>query len=310
MKRWTGLIWLLLGLVLVACTTRTKEPVTATPTAIPIATPTPTQPPPVEPTPPTFATDAPEAEPGCTVRVAGLNLRAGPGTAFAPPLDTLSQGTELEPVGFSAAGFPEDNWILVRVRQDQQEGWVSASSQFVDCTVDPATLPLAVPPPTPTAVPQPTPELLAFVPVDGGGGEVANLRNDNPFKEGRNITLPGIAQSEVAEPMVFHDQIVFQVEVWDKSVGTADGEGIRHVEFVIRDGGQVVHERTENNAGYCVFGGGEPDCTVWVFSEHGNKWPSGYPVREGVRYDVSVTIVADSGETADWMWGFQVDLPW
>lgn len=173
-----------------------------------------------------------------------------------------------------------------------------------------ATLVVATPPPTPTILPEPTRELLAFVPVDGGGGEVVNLRNDNSFKEGRNITLPGVAQSEVSEPMVFGDQIVFQVEVWDKSAGTADGEGIRHVEFVIRDGEQVVHERTEYNAGYCVFGGGEPDCVVWVFGEHGDKWPSGYPVREGVRYDVSAIIVADSGETADWMWSFQVDLPW
>jgi hypothetical protein len=159
-------------------------------------------------------------------------------------------------------------------------------------------------------VPEPTRELLAFVPVDGGGGEVVNLRNDNPFKEGRNITLPGIAQYEVTEPVVFHDQIVFQVEVWDKNVGTRDGEGIQHVEFVIRDGEQVVHERIERHAGYCVFGGGEPDCAVWTFSEHAKKWPSGHPVREGVRYDVSAIIVADSGETADWMWSFKVDLPW
>jgi hypothetical protein len=109
--------------------------------------------------------------------------------------------------------------------------------------------------------------------------------------------------------MVFHDRIVFQVEVFDKNKGHADGQGIQQVEFTIMDGDEVVHERTERNAGYCAFGGGEPDCTVWVFHEHGNTWPMGQYVREGVLYDVDVHIVADSGDTADWMWSFQVDLP-
>ena len=58
--------------------------------------------------------------------------------------------------------------------------------------------------------------------------------------------------------------------------GSTDGAGIESVTFIIRDEtGKKVHERTERNAGYCVFGGGEPDCTVWRFSEHGDKWPGG-----------------------------------
>jgi hypothetical protein len=317
-----------LGLVLAACSASAEEQEVAS-----LATPTPTHTPapativPTATTPPEEVTATATASPGCTVQVSALNLRSGPGTVFEPPLVALAQGTELEPLGFSAVGFPEDGWITVRVRQSGQTGWVSASPQLVDCDIDLASLPPADPPPTPTAAPTstaaptpttaptptaaPTPPrvLLAFVPVDGGGDEVLNLRNSNPIKDGRNITLPGFAQAEITEPMVFRDRIAFQVEVFDKNRGNADGQGIQQVEFTIRDGDEIVHERTERNAGYCAFGGGEPDCAVWVFHEHGNTWPMGQYVREGMLYDVNVHIVADSGDTADWMWSFEVDLP-
>ena len=82
--------------------------------------------------------------------------------------------------------------------------------------------------------------------------------------------------------MVFGDRIVFQAEVFDENVGQTDGAGIESVTFTIRDEtGEKVHERTERNAGYCVFGGGEPDCTVWRFSEHGDKWPDGASLNPG-----------------------------
>ena len=326
-RYWMQLFFMaILGLVLAACspsagqgtaTRETEEQVAVvTPTAgVPDATqapPTATHTPLPAPASPT-ATTAPQVVaatatpvPICTVRAGLLNLRSGPGTVFEPPLTTLPQGTQLEPLGFSAVGFPENDWIEVRVRQSGQVGWVSASPQFVACNVDPTSLPPATPPPTPAAASR---VLLAFVPVDGGGGDVLNLRNDHPIKDGRNVTLPGFAQSEVTEPMVFGERVVFQVEVFDKNVGQADGDGIQQVEFTIRDGNEVVHERTERNAGYCAFGGGEPDCTVWAFYEHGKSWPKGQAVREDVFYGVEIHIVANSGETVDWMWSFKVDLP-
>jgi hypothetical protein len=57
--------------------------------------------------------------------------------------------------------------------------------------------------------------------------------------------------------------LVFQVEAFHTGYGHDDGDGIDRVEmFIIDDNGEVVHQRTEGNARYCAFGGGEPDCNV------------------------------------------------
>jgi hypothetical protein len=167
-------------------------------------------------------------------------------------------------------------------------------------------------PPT-TAVqdltPSPTPVLVAVLPVDGGGADQLNIRNNNPVKDGRNVTLPGFAPDEVSEPMVFRDRMVFQVEVSDRNVGTGDGEGINSVTFAVTDDrGEPVHFQEENNAGYCVFGGGEPDCNVLNFEESHFRWPGGdtlYPVL----YSVSIDIQPYSGDTVNWLWSFRVELP-
>ena len=89
---------------------------------------------------------------------AGLNLRPGPGTVYAPPLAGLARDTELRPISFVARGFPTGQWIEVQVVSNGREGWVSAGSQFVACNVQLASLPAGVPPPTPT--PAPTARLL------------------------------------------------------------------------------------------------------------------------------------------------------
>lgn len=147
------------------------------------------------------------------------------------------------------------------------------------------------------------------LPVDGGGGDVPNIRNDNPVKGGRNVTLPGYSQDEVSAPMVFRDRIVFQAEVFDANAGTGDGDGIENVQFTIADDrGRQVHFRQENQAGYCVFGGGEPDCNVVVFADAGYRWPDGetfFPVT----YNVTIDIKPYDGETVTWVWSFDIALP-
>ncbi len=171
----------------------------------------------------------------------------------------------------------------------------------------------AVPAPTDTPPPPPEPTeapiLIPVLPVDGGGDESPNLRNNRPVNDGRNIAFPGFSQAQVSDPMVFRDRMVFQVEVFDAGVGSQDGDGIENVTFRITDpSGALVHERTENQAGYCVFGGGEPDCTVWVFAEHDYRWPDGEPMANGT-HNVQATINPEDGDNVDWIWSFQVALP-
>lgn len=167
---------------------------------------------------------------------------------------------------------------------------------------------VAPPPAPPTKVPspQPTRVLVAVLPVDGSDGN-KDIGNSRDVNEGRNILLPGLAQYEVSQPMVFRDRIVFQVEVFDGTAGHDDGAGIESVTFSITDEtGQEVHRRVEKTPGYCVFGGGEPTCTVWRFSEHGGKWPGGAPVHPGV-HDAQIVIQPKSVEPVTWFWSFRVE---
>jgi hypothetical protein len=151
--------------------------------------------------------------------------------------------------------------------------------------------------------------LIAVLPVDGGGGDVPNIRNNNPVKGGRNVTLPGFVPDEATEPMVYRDRIVFQAEVFDANSGTNDGDGIENVTFSIVDSqGNLVHERTENNASYCVFGGGEPDCNALSLAEDNPRWPGGASISSGL-HDVSIEINPYAGDNVVWMWSFEIDLP-
>ena len=76
--------------------------------------------------------------PLCTVTAASLNLRAGPGVAYRPPIAALLTGTELEPLARSAF-LP---WIQVRVQGSEQVGWVYADPIYATCNFALADLPL------------------------------------------------------------------------------------------------------------------------------------------------------------------------
>ena len=164
------------------------------------------------------------------------------------------------------------------------------------------------PPPSPTRVRV----QIAESQVDGDDGNDF-VRGSSTANQGRVILLPGFEQSDVTEPMVFRDRLVFQVEVFDGRVGLYDGAGIEHVTFRIEpdDGsGQLVYEKKEQRAGYCVFGGGEPDCWVLVFSENGNRWPEpfGTEIFNG-QYVARIDIIPEDGKATQWRWRFEIKNP-
>jgi hypothetical protein len=64
---------------------------------------------------------------------------------------------------------------------------------------------------------------------------------------------------------------------------------------IIGPNGQV-HQRTEQTAGYCAFGGGEPDCNIWDFAEQGNQWPNGDSIEPG-DYSLRATVYAEDGNS-------------
>ncbi len=163
-----------------------------------------------------------------------------------------------------------------------------------------------IPIPTPPVRPAPTALKVAVLPVDGSDGN-PNLHNGRNVMAGRNVLLPGFSQGDVKSTMIFGDSVVFQVEVFDETMGKRDGDGIASVTFTISDeSGKVVHTRTETTAGYCVFGGGEPECTVWQFSRQGYRWPGGATLRYGV-HDAQITIKPQKGAAMNWFWSFRIE---
>ncbi|MEZ4860583.1 MAG: hypothetical protein R3C14_04725 [Caldilineaceae bacterium] len=77
-------------------------------------------------------------------------------------------------------------------------------------------------------------------------------------------------------------ELVFQVAAHDPNVGNRDGDGIANVDLQIYGpDGALVYEKRESNAGYCAFGGGEPNCTVLDLAGYGDQWPDGQPMQRG-----------------------------
>lgn len=176
--------------------------------------------------------------------------------------------------------------------------------------VPPTPVPPTPVPPTPIP-PTPTPPLLVVLPIAGDDGN-DNLRGSSPQNNGRNIILPGFRPNEASDPMVFRDRMVIRVEVFDARVGLRDGDGIQNVTFrVIGDNGAgpVLYERTERQAGYCIFGGGEPDCNVLFFSAQNRHWPgTNTPINNAI-YLLEIDILARNGDQTQWRVRFDIDAP-
>ena len=103
--------------------------------------------------------------------------------------------------------------------------------------------------------------------------------------------------------------LVFQVEAFDPGAGSYDGAGIDRVEMAILDeSGQVVHQQTERHAGYCAFGGGDPDCNVWDFQAQGRRWPDGTPIQPG-RYTLRATAFTLQGGQGSLEHAIQIQWP-
>jgi len=91
--------------------------------------------------------------------------------------------------------------------------------------------------------------------------------------------------------------LAFQVVAYDPAVGTADGAGIDFVEFQISGpDGAPIYAKRESTPGYCAFGGGEPDCTIFVFADQEFHWPSGAPIQRGI-HQLVATVFSHSGPT-------------
>ena len=157
-------------------------------------------------------------------------------------------------------------------------------------------MPVATLVPVTTQVPVPLED-----PTTGGFGNANGLTG--------KILLPGYHGAQIVDAPVFSESIVFRLFVFDPDKGIHDGDGIISVDMSINDpSGKVVSSRTENTAGYCAFGGGEPSCNVWRFAEHNKLWPDGTSVCAGEGYQAGMTVHTTDSQKDGAFWGFNFSI--
>jgi hypothetical protein len=280
---------LLYVLALSACGSESEPTPAANETAVPTDTISPTA---------TQETAVTESEPVCNP-TQPLNLRFGPGLSYNPPLRELSPSEDLTPLAFSAQGFPGGQWLEVEVAATGELGWVSAGSAFIACNVTPNSLPPATNiPPTPTSEPTDTPEIVAQT----GPPRITN-------------NAPGGTKAEyVKDEVIVDDEFLFRMWVADTRFGPEDGAGIDHVDFTIAslDESEIYYQNREDNAAYCVFQGGAPDCNPWLENNGRFYWPNGLEVQPG-GYHATILVYPQhpefENEVWNWDFDFQIELP-
>jgi len=177
----------------------------------------------------------------------------------------------------------------------------------------PIPLPTAtLPPATPTAAAtatrrlQPTPTVPPPIPVP------TEIIRESSRGQGQGIFAKFIYPNYSPAAT---NSLVFRVIAYESKGPQTDGAGIKNVVFKIcrdncDDDQNIVYQRTEQNAAYCTFGGGEPTCSVFTF-KRGSYWPdTNTPVKDG-NYVVEAT--ATSTKHPDFIWtgqiNFKIKLP-
>ncbi|MFN8569203.1 MAG: hypothetical protein U0Z44_17165 [Kouleothrix sp.] len=166
--------------------------------------------------------------------------------------------------------------------------------------------------PTEPAAPTPTPE-AAPTAAPSATPDVAPTPTLEPLISNAppTPTLEPLISNTIPTDTIYGDELAFQVLANDPAAGPNNGDGIASVTFqVYGPGGELVYERTERNALYCAFGGGDngQDCNVWRFSEHGNQWPGGAALEDGASYRLATTTRSQSGQIATQELEFTIQL--
>ena len=158
---------------------------------------------------------------------------------------------------------------------------VKADSPTSAATARP-TLAASAPPKPTTVAAAPTPTDISRVPPGSTGQGITAL-----------FVFPGSSLNATSD-------LTFRLIAYKQDGPKTDGAGIKQVEFRIcrnncDDDKNIVYRRTEQNAAYCAFGGGEPNCTIFHFTR-GVNWPdTNTPVQSG-NYVVEARVQPTEGD--------------
>lgn len=303
----------------------------ATPTARPRPSATPT---------PRTAAPAPASAAArtCTIQTNGLNVRSGPGTLYAPPIGSLPRAVQVRAVARNQAA----SWLQVQLPGQTGLGWISANEQWVTCDFTLTDLPVEAPPPLPTATPTPSPTPTSPVqqpsaPAGPTPTQFAPVIPATPTQQAiiirplapptplAAVILPGPGAKDGVEGDVItenrylagytddgapiFDGPFYLRLVVNASGGEDDGDGIDRVEFtVLGPDGDEVYSRTERTPAYCIFGGGEPDCSLFDVSS-AERWPDSSSAVQPGRHSVLMTaFTTEKPDEQSGLWQFDFEV--
>jgi len=160
----------------------------------------------------------------------------------------------------------------------------------------PRTLPTATRPRPTVVLPAATPTDISRVPSGSTGQGITAM-----------FVFPGYSLNATSD-------LTFRLIAYKEKGPKTDGAGIKQVDFRIcrnncDDAENEVYHRTEQNAAYCAFGGGEPNCNIFHFTR-GVKWPdTNTPVESG-NYAIEASVTPKEGD-AHWQGQleFKISLP-
>jgi hypothetical protein len=278
---------LLLTLAVIAC--GTPAAVTSPPEPTEIQT----EPGDTETALPTIEAETPAGtDPSCNI-LQDLNLRFGPGTAYRPPIRALPANSIVTPLGFAPQGIPGGSWAYVRDSLTQDEGWVSAGSQYIACNVQLAALPAV-------AYGTPPPFFPSTSQVSPGPG--------NCGKGGIIMDNGDVYDCSVE----FSEDYLIRFVILKNGVEIGGNDGVQDVSFTVENNNDTVYVIVEENASYCIFGGDEV-CNPWVFEDTDFKWESGGAIAENGDYhiEISANLIDSEGNflSMDWQADLTVTLP-
>lgn len=232
--------------------------------------------------------------------------------AVAATLAAEKQASEPTAIAAVPTGAPTDRPTPATVAPTEAQAAPVATAEAPQPTDTPEPPPTDTPEPPPTDIPPPvdTPvPPVAYKDLDFTGsptpGSTISI-DDKEFTVGGGIKVAGITDYRDGVP-VARDKLAIRVFVRVSAEDDTDGAGIEDVTFSI-DGEQGDHyERTERTAGYCSFGGGEPDCNLW--SPHDDTWPDGAQFLPG-SHAVAVTIhLKNTKKTINWNTEIIIEKP-
>jgi hypothetical protein len=246
----------------------------------------------------------------CVALLAGCSLSAEPPTA-ATAVPTPAGDAVATQVAIAQAVAATLTAAVPASTPEPEE----ATPTIEPITEEPPTAePTAEEPPTPeppTAEPpteRPEPLPRAYAPPGNAGNILGGIVVPDDariasYSEGNDLEV------------VFKSPLWFSVLAYVPSPdgNDRDGAGIAQVQFSITGPttsgeSDIIYERTEQNAAYCVFGGGEPDCEAWDFAANDNRWPNGEPVQFGENYHVQINVDG-ADDTASWNFNFTIEAP-